>query len=95
MPTYAFHCPDCGGRFDERRTFVRSDDPVTCPTCGGNRAAKQFGTPMVFRKGMAAKALLEAPGRSPVATAPATPGHASGCPCCSGRGFAPASPDPE
>ncbi len=93
MPTYAFHCPDCGGRFDERRTFARSDEPVSCPTCGGGRAAKQFGTPMVFRKGAAAKALLEAPGRSPVATAPSA--HASGCPCCSGRGFAPASPDPE
>ncbi len=88
MPTYAFRCPDCTSTFDERRTFAHSDDPVTCPSCGGGQAIKQFGTPMVFRKGMAAKALLEAPGRAPVATASAPAAHASGCPCCSGRGFA-------
>lgn len=90
MPTYAFRCPDCGGAFDERRTFARSDDPVTCPTCGGGSAIRQFGTPMVLRKGMAARALLEAPGRVPVQTAPA--GHGGGCPCCSGRSVPSTSP---
>ncbi|CAA9569935.1 MAG: hypothetical protein AVDCRST_MAG33-2419 [uncultured Thermomicrobiales bacterium] len=90
MPTYAFRCPDCGGTFDERRTFAHSDDPVTCPACGGGGATKQFGTPMVLRKGMAARALLEAPGRVPVASASAA--HSSGCPCCSGGSVPPASP---
>ena len=95
MPTYAFRCPNCASTFDERRTFAHSDDPVTCPSCGGDQAVKQFGTPMVFRRGMAAKALLEAPGRAPVATTVAPAAHASGCPCCSGRRFAaePAIPD--
>ncbi len=90
MPTYAFRCPDCGGVFDERRTFARSDDPVTCPTCGGDAAVKQFGTPMVLRKGMAARALLEAPGRPPITTAPSA--HGSSCPCCSGRSPRPVVP---
>lgn len=95
MPTYAFHCPDCSGKFDERRTFAQSDDPVTCPTCGGGQAVKQFGTPMVLRKGMAARALLEAPGRASPVTATAPVAHAGGCPCCSGRGFTSTSPAPE
>ena len=81
MPTYAFRCPDCGGGFDERRPFAQASDPATCPACGG-AAVKRFGTPMVFRKGVAARALLEAPGRPAVAAAPA--GHGSACPCCSG-----------
>ena len=90
MPTYAFRCPDCGGSFDERRTFARSDDPVTCPACGGNGAVRQLGTPMVFRKGVAARALLEAAGRAPVAAPPTA--HASDCPCCSARAPRPVAP---
>lgn len=93
MPTYAFRCPDCGGTFDERRTFARSDDPVTCPTCGGSQAVKQFGTPMVLRRGMAARALLEAPGRAPVAAAPVA--HGGGCPCCSGQSVPATTPAPD
>lgn len=89
MPTYAFRCPDCGGTFDERRAFAHSDDPVTCPACGGGQAIKQFGTPMVLRKGVAAKALLESPGRRPVSTAPSA--HGGDCPCCSGRSSRPSA----
>lgn len=89
MPTYAFRCPDCATTFEERRTFARSDDPVTCPTCGGGAAAKRMGTPMVFRKGVAARALLEAPGRAPL---PVASSHAGDCPCCSGQ--RPAAPAP-
>jgi putative FmdB family regulatory protein len=85
MPTYAFRCPDCATAFDERRSFARADDPATCPSCGGTGATKQFGTPMVFRKGVAARALLEASPAPTVRTAPAGGAHASGCPCCSGR----------
>ena len=81
MPTYAFRCPDCAPTFEERRAFAQSDAPVTCPACGGGSAARRMGTPMVFSKGVAARALLEAPGRRPAVTA----AHAGDCPCCSPR----------
>jgi putative FmdB family regulatory protein len=35
MPRYGFICRACGRHFDERRSFARSDDPATCPSCGG------------------------------------------------------------
>ena len=90
MPTYAFRCPDCTTTFDERRSFARSDDPTTCPSCGAQSATKVLGTPMVFRKGVAARALLESPG-TPALARP-TADHGSGCPCCSGRRPAIATP---
>ncbi len=89
MPTYAVRCPDCTTTFEERRGVARADDPATCPSCGGTDATKQMGTPMVFRKGVAARALLEAP-PAPAVTRAAD--HGSGCPCCSGRRPAIATP---
>lgn len=33
MPTYTYHCENCGIRFDQYQKF--SEDPlVTCPECG-------------------------------------------------------------
>ncbi|HEV2527229.1 MAG TPA: zinc ribbon domain-containing protein [Thermomicrobiales bacterium] len=90
MPTYAFRCPDCATTFEERRGFAHADDPATCPSCGGIGATKQMGTPMVFRKGVAARALLESPGAPPLPRASTDRG--SGCPCCSGRRPAIAAP---
>ena len=84
MPRYQFRCPGCGGEFEEKRSFARSDDPAPCPGCG-TEAAKVFGTTMFYAPGSAAKALLEpkpaATRRLPVAQLE----HGADCPCCAVR----------
>ena len=82
MPTYDFHCPSCESSFEERRSFARSDEPATCPTCGDAHAAKVISTVSFYSPGSAAKALLD-PGSRQKASAAAP--HATGCPCCSPR----------
>jgi putative FmdB family regulatory protein len=80
MPTYQFKCPECGGGFEEKRGFSRSDEPATCPACGAT-ASKVFSAAMFYAPGSAAKAMLE-----PKAAKKAVPmAHGSGCPCCAGR----------
>jgi putative FmdB family regulatory protein len=32
VPTYEFHCPDCGS-FDAQRPMGRATDPAPCPAC--------------------------------------------------------------
>jgi putative FmdB family regulatory protein len=82
MPTYDFRCPTCATTFEEKRSFARADDPATCPTCGGDRAAKVIGLAEFYSPGAAAKSLLD-PGSRRKASAPAA--HAAGCPCCAPR----------
>jgi putative FmdB family regulatory protein len=92
VPLYAFRCPDCATAFDERRPFARADDPATCPGCGGTGASKQFGSPMVFQRGAAGRAILAEAGTRAARAATTSSGHAGGCPCCSGG--RPAAPTP-
>jgi putative FmdB family regulatory protein len=33
MPTYDYHCPQCGG-FDALRRLAERDEPAACPQCG-------------------------------------------------------------
>ena len=83
MPRYQFSCPGCGGEFEEKRPFARSDDPAPCPGCG-TEATKVFGTAMFYAPGSAAKALLEPKSPAKRASA-ATKGHDADCPCCAVR----------
>jgi len=49
MPTYAYHCADCGEDFDIKQSFA--DDALTvCPSCGG-KLRKQFGSVGITFKG--------------------------------------------
>jgi putative FmdB family regulatory protein len=32
MPTYDYHCPDCGD-FEARRSMAERDQPLSCPVC--------------------------------------------------------------
>ncbi|MCC6238300.1 MAG: zinc ribbon domain-containing protein [Dehalococcoidia bacterium] len=34
MPTYDYHCPQCGAQFEVSRPASRVDDPVACPRDG-------------------------------------------------------------
>lgn len=81
MPRYQFACPSCGTTFEEKRSFSRSDDPATCPSCATLSTEKVIGVAMFYAPGSAAKALLD-----PKPTSTGVPmAHASGCPCCAPR----------
>ena len=84
MPQYQFRCPGCGGEFEEKRPFARSNDPAPCPGCG-TEATKVFGTAMFYAPGTAAKALLEPKPASAKRTPVAQPAHGAECPCCAVR----------
>ena len=84
MPRYQFRCPGCGGEFDEKRPFARSDDPAPCPGCGAE-AVKVFGTAMFYAPGLAAKALLEPKPVSAKRATAAQAAHGIDCPCCAAR----------
>ncbi|MEZ4503446.1 MAG: zinc ribbon domain-containing protein [Dehalococcoidia bacterium] len=34
MPTYDFHCPQCGSEFEVSRPVSRMEEPVFCPADG-------------------------------------------------------------
>jgi putative FmdB family regulatory protein len=40
MPIYEYHCFDCDTRFEQRRTYEQSDDPLNCPQCEGERVKR-------------------------------------------------------
>ena len=49
MPTYEYHCKDCGHEFETQQAF--SDDPLTeCPSCSGV-LKKKFGSVGISFKG--------------------------------------------
>lgn len=49
MPTYEYHCKDCGHEFEAQQAF--SDDPLTeCPSCSG-ALKKKFGSVGISFKG--------------------------------------------
>ncbi|HEX3459256.1 MAG TPA: zinc ribbon domain-containing protein [Acidimicrobiales bacterium] len=44
MPVYAFRCHSCDDSlFDETRPASGSDEPATCPTCGGLDTHRIYG----------------------------------------------------
>jgi putative FmdB family regulatory protein len=52
MPTYDFHCPECGLDFEVQRPFSRATEPAKCPT-DGSEAERVFTMPMTFVPGSA------------------------------------------
>ncbi len=50
MPTYTYHCDNCGIRFDQYQKF--SDDPLkTCPECGEPTLRKVYQPVGIVFKG--------------------------------------------
>ncbi|MCB2214228.1 zinc ribbon domain-containing protein [bacterium] len=50
MPTYTYHCDNCGVRFDQYQKF--SDDPlVVCPECGEPALRKVYQPVGIVFKG--------------------------------------------
>lgn len=49
MPTYAYHCPDCGSSFERVLSFAERDQPQTC-SCGG-LGKKVLGNPGFILQG--------------------------------------------
>lgn len=45
MPTYDYHCADCG-EFRERRPMAESSSPQLCPVCGV-AAPRTISAPML------------------------------------------------
>ncbi len=34
MPVYEYECPECGRKFELRRSMSDSDSDIKCPECG-------------------------------------------------------------
>ncbi|MEN6410355.1 MAG: FmdB family zinc ribbon protein [Anaerolineaceae bacterium] len=50
MPTYTYHCDDCGVQFDRVQKF--SDQPLTrCPECGKKSLRKVYSPVGIIYKG--------------------------------------------
>jgi putative FmdB family regulatory protein len=75
MPLYAFHCNECHGAFEVRRSFADADVPADCPDCGSLLTQRQLSVPTQI--GNAQMPTLSAPssGRS----------HPFDCLCCAPR----------
>ena len=49
MPTYEYHCRECGKKFSVTLTFSEHDQArVACPRCKARKVEQQFST--VFTK---------------------------------------------
>ncbi len=44
MPVYEYECPECGKRFERRRTIEESDAEVECPECGAKHPRRLFSS---------------------------------------------------
>ncbi|MHA6794211.1 FmdB family zinc ribbon protein [Pseudonocardia bannensis] len=62
MPTYAYHCPNCGG-FDLVRPMSEVDAVAVCPGCG-MRGRRVFGAPALRRMDARLRRALDAGERS-------------------------------
>lgn len=40
MPIYEYECPECGERFELRRSIADSDSETECPKCGAKEARR-------------------------------------------------------
>ena len=91
MPTYDYHCEDCGG-FDAFRSLALRNEPATCPVC-------QAASPRVFVQGPRLACLsgdsrrahdvneraqhVPRSSRDSAAGSYGRMSHPSGCGCCS------------
>jgi len=42
LPIYEHECPNCGERFELRRSIADSDSEVRCPKCGTQNPRRVF-----------------------------------------------------
>ena len=48
MPTYEYHCSDCGETFTRREhVSEHAERAPACPKCGSNRVEQHFGSVFV------------------------------------------------
>ncbi len=40
MPIYEYQCPQCGEKFELRRSIADSDSDTECPKCGATEARR-------------------------------------------------------
>ncbi len=64
MPTYAYHCQDCGAAFEVKATLAEYDAGLkpACPECRSERARRHIGGVQFALKGAAAPAPAHAGG---------------------------------
>lgn len=86
MPTYAFHCPRCGG-FDLVRSMADAGSPAACSSCG-EPARRVFTSPALRGVDPGLRRALDASGQS--SDAPAVVASIPGC----SRGAFSSSADP-
>jgi len=51
VPTYAYHCDDCGLDFEKILPISRYDEKQDCPDCGAGPAKKMVTRPNFILKG--------------------------------------------
>lgn len=51
MPTYSYHCDDCGINFDKILPISRYDEPQQCPDCGAGPVKKMVTRPNFILRG--------------------------------------------
>ncbi|KRB67969.1 FmdB family zinc ribbon protein [Noviherbaspirillum sp. Root189] len=89
MPTYDYHCNQCGP-FDALRSLVQRNEPCACPVCGKGSERTLLSAPRLSAMASGARAAHETNERS--AHAPlqskdhaghGARRHPAGCGCCS------------
>lgn len=48
MPWYDYRCNECGEVFEVKRSFARSGEPASCPTCYSRVTQKLLATTYVL-----------------------------------------------
>jgi putative FmdB family regulatory protein len=51
MPTYEYSCPACGSTFEALRKVSERDQPIACPSCGGE-TLRGLSTPALMMGGL-------------------------------------------
>ncbi|AVS65129.1 FmdB family transcriptional regulator [Paracidovorax avenae] len=94
MPTYDYHCADCGG-FDALRSLAQRNEPAACPECGAPSPRVFASAPRLACLGPEQRRAHDTNERArhaPRSSRDAEAGsygrlrHPAGCGCCSGGG---------
>ncbi len=49
MPTYSYHCLDCGQRFDAMRRMAQRAEAPPCPICASEHTELGISAPFLAR----------------------------------------------
>jgi putative FmdB family regulatory protein len=88
MPTYDYHCPDCGG-FDAFRTVAARNEPTACPGCGAAATRVFVSAPRLACMSSSTRTAMGINERAAHAPRSSKDGayaklrHPAGCGCCS------------